>query len=199
MWDLYLKEERCLRWISDWFKKADKNGDGRMNFKEVRDLLKMMNVDMNDHHALRLFTMADNSQSGTLEDDEFVLFYKMLTQREEVLRIFQSYSSDGQTLSLRDLEEFLRAGQLEQERVQEHATELIQHYEPSDADGRGLGPAYLTDQPQRRRASCPAGLLYTPGSLPAQPVEDCNPNTHGCECIGHACYLPQVSPDCDWI
>ncbi|TMS11587.1 CCR4-NOT transcription complex subunit 9 [Larimichthys crocea] len=27
------------RWIGDWFKKADKNHDGRMNFKEVRDLL----------------------------------------------------------------------------------------------------------------------------------------------------------------
>lgn len=45
------------RWISDWFKKADKNNDGRMNFKEVQDLLKMMNVDMNEHHALRLFTV----------------------------------------------------------------------------------------------------------------------------------------------
>lgn len=45
------------RWISDWFKKADKNKDGRMNFKEVQDLLKMMNVDMNEHHAHRLFTV----------------------------------------------------------------------------------------------------------------------------------------------
>ena len=47
----------ALRWISDWFKKADKNNDGRMNFKEVQDLLKMMNVDMNEHHAHRLFTV----------------------------------------------------------------------------------------------------------------------------------------------
>lgn len=46
-----------LRWIGDWFKKADKNNDGRMNFREVRDLLKMMNVDMNEHHAHRLFTV----------------------------------------------------------------------------------------------------------------------------------------------
>lgn len=49
------------RWICDWFKKADKNGDGRMNFKEVRDLLKMMNMDMNEHHALRLFTVTSNT------------------------------------------------------------------------------------------------------------------------------------------
>lgn len=45
------------RWIGDWFKKADKNNDGRMNFKEVQDLLKMMNVDMNEQHAHRLFTV----------------------------------------------------------------------------------------------------------------------------------------------
>lgn len=51
------------RWICDWFKKADKNGDGRMNFKEVRDLLKMMNVDMNEHHALRLFTVTNKPGS----------------------------------------------------------------------------------------------------------------------------------------
>lgn len=51
------------RWISDWFKKADKDRDGRMNFKEVRDLLKMMNVDMNEHHALRLFTVRASGES----------------------------------------------------------------------------------------------------------------------------------------
>lgn len=53
-----------IRWISDWFKKADKNNDGRMNFKEVRDLLKMMNVDMSEHHAHRLFTVRPSHLSG---------------------------------------------------------------------------------------------------------------------------------------
>lgn len=129
------ERERLGQWIGDWFKKADKNHDGRMNFKEVRDLLKMMNVDMNEHHAHRLFTMADKSQSGTLEDDEFVLFYKMLTQREDLLRVFQEYSTDGQKLSLRDLEDFLREEQLEtgDKQQQQRARELIEKYEPSDA------------------------------------------------------------------
>ncbi|XP_051980370.1 1-phosphatidylinositol 4,5-bisphosphate phosphodiesterase delta-4 [Xyrauchen texanus] len=125
------QREKLDQWICDWFKKADKNKDGRMNFKEVRDLLKMMNVDMNEHHALHLFTMADKSQSGTLEDDEFVHFYKMLTQREDILRVFQEYSGDGQKLTLRDLEDFLREEQLHEDGVQEYALELIEHYEPS--------------------------------------------------------------------
>ncbi|XP_076580188.1 1-phosphatidylinositol 4,5-bisphosphate phosphodiesterase delta-4 isoform X2 [Chaetodon auriga] len=126
------EREKLDQWIGDWFKKADKNNDGRMNFKEVRDLLKMMNVDMNEHHAHRLFTMADKSQSGTLEDDEFVLFYKMLTQREDVLRVFQEYSVDGQKLSQNDLEDFLREEQLEGDDIHQHAKQLIEHYEPSD-------------------------------------------------------------------
>ncbi|XP_071243600.1 1-phosphatidylinositol 4,5-bisphosphate phosphodiesterase delta-4-like [Salvelinus alpinus] len=127
------ESEKLDQWICEWFKKADKNNDGRMNFQEIRVLLKMMNVDMNEHHAHRLFMTADRSQTGTLEDDEFVLFYKMLTQREDVLRVFQDYSGDGQKLSLRDLEEFLRDEQLEEvDGVQQLAMELIERYEPSD-------------------------------------------------------------------
>ncbi|XP_067994973.1 1-phosphatidylinositol 4,5-bisphosphate phosphodiesterase delta-4 isoform X4 [Melanerpes formicivorus] len=49
------QREKIDQWIRDWFQKADKNKDGRMNFKEVQRLLKMMNVDMNEDHALRLF------------------------------------------------------------------------------------------------------------------------------------------------
>ncbi|KAJ8003621.1 hypothetical protein DPEC_G00150240 [Dallia pectoralis] len=125
--------EKLDQWIGDWFKKADKNNDGRMNFQECRVLLKMMNVEMNEHHAHRLFMMADKSQTGSLEDDEFVLFYKMLTQREDVLRVFQEYSGDGQKLSLGDLEEFLREEQLEEvDEVQQLAMEIIERYEPSD-------------------------------------------------------------------
>ncbi|XP_073701389.1 1-phosphatidylinositol 4,5-bisphosphate phosphodiesterase delta-4 [Garra rufa] len=120
------------QWISDWFMKADLNKDGRINFKEAKKLLKMMNVDMNEEHACCLFMMADKSKSGTLEDQEFVEFYKMLTERTEVLDLFQDYSSDGQSLSQCDLEEFLREEQLEGEGSYEHALQLIEHYEPSD-------------------------------------------------------------------
>ncbi|NXD27328.1 PLCD4 phosphodiesterase, partial [Spelaeornis formosus] len=119
-------------WVRDWFQKADKNKDGRMNFKEVQRLLKMMNVDMNEDHALRLFQDADKSESGTLEGEEFVLFYKALTQREEVLSLFQEYSEDGKKLTLLELVDFLREEQLEDEGTEELAMELIDKYEPSE-------------------------------------------------------------------
>lgn len=76
--------------------------------------------------------MADKSQTGSLEDDEFVLFYKMLTEREDISQVFREYSTDGQKLSQSDLEEFLREEQLEAGDIQEHAKQLIECYEPSD-------------------------------------------------------------------
>ncbi|KAG8432270.1 hypothetical protein GDO86_016784 [Hymenochirus boettgeri] len=124
--------ETLLTWIWDWFQKADKNKDGRMNFKEVQDLLKMMNVDMNENHAFRLFQMADKSVSGTLEGDEFVLFYKALTQRDEVLKIFQDFSKDGKKLTLLEFVDFLQQEQQEIENTEEFAMDLIARYEPSE-------------------------------------------------------------------
>lgn len=123
-----------------------------------------MNVDMNEEHAYRLFMvlkcclcgfeflscwtalsfvdvfsqMADKSESGTLEGQEFVEFYRMLTERKEVLELFQDYSSDGQSLSQCDLEEFLREEQLEGEGSYEHALQLIDRYEPSNTGNNPL-------------------------------------------------------------
>ncbi|KAM7407825.1 hypothetical protein PAMA_003540 [Pampus argenteus] len=126
------EKERLDQWVWDWFQKADKNKDGKMTFKEVRKLLKMMNVEMNEAHALRLFTMADKSESDSLEMEEFVLFYKMLTQRDEVWKVFQDYSGDGEKLMLEELENFLKMEQQEKEGSVQHAEELIDRYEPSE-------------------------------------------------------------------
>ncbi|MEE6488881.1 hypothetical protein FKM82_015419 [Ascaphus truei] len=126
------QKEIMDQWICDWFQKADKNKDGRMNFKEVQDLLKMMNVDMNEQHAYRLFQMADKSESGTLEGEEFVLFYKALTQRDDVLKIFQDFSKDGKKLALLEFVDFLRQEQLEEDNTEEFAMNLIARYEPSE-------------------------------------------------------------------
>ncbi|XP_068428822.1 1-phosphatidylinositol 4,5-bisphosphate phosphodiesterase delta-4 [Clinocottus analis] len=127
------EKERLDQWVWDWFQKADKNKDGKMNFKEVRTLLKMMNVDMNEEHALHLFTMADKSGSDSLEIEQFVHFYKMLTQRDEVWKVFQDYSEDAEKLMLSELENFLNIEQREGERSSQHAQELIDRYEPSES------------------------------------------------------------------
>lgn len=77
--------------------------------------------------------MADTSDSGSLEIEEFVLFYKMLTQRDEVWKVFQDFSGDGEKLMVEELENFLRTEQEEGERSTQLAQELIERYEPSEA------------------------------------------------------------------
>ncbi|XP_026521326.1 1-phosphatidylinositol 4,5-bisphosphate phosphodiesterase delta-4 [Notechis scutatus] len=126
------QKERLDQWICDWFLKADKDNDGRMNFREVQHLLRMMNVDMNEDHAFQLFQMADKSETGSLEGEEFVLFYKALTQRDEVLEIFQEYSEDGKKLTLLEFVDFLQQEQMEVNGTDELAMELIDRYEPSE-------------------------------------------------------------------
>ncbi|XP_059198678.1 1-phosphatidylinositol 4,5-bisphosphate phosphodiesterase delta-4 [Centropristis striata] len=127
------EKERIDQWIRDWFKKADINKDEKMNFKEVRKLLKMMNVEMNEERASDLFKMADKSESGFLEMEQFVDFYKMLTERKEVLKVFQDYSADGEKLLLDELKNFLSVEQQEGEQSSQHAQELIDRYEPSES------------------------------------------------------------------
>ncbi|XP_033842727.1 1-phosphatidylinositol 4,5-bisphosphate phosphodiesterase delta-4 [Periophthalmus magnuspinnatus] len=123
------EKERLDQWVRDWFTKADKNRDGQMTFKEAKTLLKMMNVEMNEEHALHLFTMSDKLDRGCLDMEEFVLFYKLLTQRDEVWKVFQDFSADGERLLLDELQNFLR---VEQQETEERAKDMILLYEPSD-------------------------------------------------------------------
>ncbi|XP_060267291.1 1-phosphatidylinositol 4,5-bisphosphate phosphodiesterase delta-4 isoform X2 [Ovis aries] len=120
-------------WLSDWFQRGDKNQDGRMSFGEVQRLLHLMNVEMDQEHAFQLFQTADTSQSGTLEGEEFVEFYKSLTQRPEVQELFEKFSSDGQKLTLLEFVDFLQEEQKEGERASDLALELIDRYEPSES------------------------------------------------------------------
>ncbi|XP_071072225.1 1-phosphatidylinositol 4,5-bisphosphate phosphodiesterase delta-4 isoform X2 [Dasypus novemcinctus] len=123
-------------WLSDWFQRGDKNQDGRMNFQEVQRLLRLMNVEMNQEHAFQLFQAADKSQSGALEGEEFVEFYKALTKRAEVQELFENFSADGQKLTLLEFVDFLQEEQKEGDRASDLALELIDRYEPSESGKR---------------------------------------------------------------
>ncbi|XP_069926299.1 1-phosphatidylinositol 4,5-bisphosphate phosphodiesterase delta-4 isoform X4 [Oryctolagus cuniculus] len=118
-------------WLSDWFQRGDKNQDGRMSFQEVQRLLHLMNVEMDQDYAFSLFQAADTSQSGTLEGEEFVQFYKALTKRTEVQELFENFSADGQKLTLLEFVDFLREDQKEVGHAPDLALELIDRYEPS--------------------------------------------------------------------
>ena len=50
-------------WIHSYLHRADSNQDSKMSFKEIKSLLRMLNVDMNDMYAYRLFKVGSASSA----------------------------------------------------------------------------------------------------------------------------------------
>lgn len=88
----------------------------------------------------------DKSNSGSLEGSEIKHFYNLLTKREEIDVIYESYAQTEGQMSARDLLNFLLNEQREQVSMQD-ALKLIEKYEV-DETGRvkSLGVLYNTTQ-----------------------------------------------------
>uniref|UniRef100_A0A8C3T2N9 Phosphoinositide phospholipase C n=1 Tax=Chelydra serpentina TaxID=8475 RepID=A0A8C3T2N9_CHESE len=115
--------------------KTDKNKDNKMSFKELKNFLKEVNIQMDDSYAKQIFQQCDKSKTETLEDEEIETFYKMLTERAEIDEIFAKYSSAEGIMSRDNLLRFLREKQQEEDAVPESALSLIERYEPNETGG----------------------------------------------------------------
>ncbi|XP_063101209.1 1-phosphatidylinositol 4,5-bisphosphate phosphodiesterase delta-4 isoform X3 [Cavia porcellus] len=127
------QQEWLDQWLKDWFQRGDKNQDGRMSFTEIQRLLHLMNMEMDHEYAFHLFQAADISQTGTLEREEFVHFYKSLTKRKEIRKLFENFSADGKKLTLLEFVDFLQGEQKEKDYAPGCALEFINRCEPSDS------------------------------------------------------------------
>lgn len=45
-------------WIHSCLRKADKNKDNKMNFKELKDFLKELNIQVDDSYARKIFRVS---------------------------------------------------------------------------------------------------------------------------------------------
>ncbi|XP_008836447.1 1-phosphatidylinositol 4,5-bisphosphate phosphodiesterase delta-3 isoform X2 [Nannospalax galili] len=87
------QRERLDHWIHSYLHRADSNQDSKMSFKEIKSLLRMVNVDMNDMYAYRLFKECDHSNNERLEGAEIEEFLRRLLKRPELEEIFHRYSA----------------------------------------------------------------------------------------------------------
>ncbi|XP_036195391.1 1-phosphatidylinositol 4,5-bisphosphate phosphodiesterase delta-3 isoform X2 [Myotis myotis] len=122
------QRERLDHWIHSYLHRADSNQDSKMSFKEIKSLLRMVNVDMNDMYAYRLFKECDHSDNERLEGTEIEEFLRRLLKRPELEEIFRRYSGEDRVLSAPELLEFLE-DQGEDGATLAHAQQLIQTYE----------------------------------------------------------------------
>ncbi|XP_032126273.1 1-phosphatidylinositol 4,5-bisphosphate phosphodiesterase delta-1 isoform X3 [Sapajus apella] len=126
------QRQKLQHWIHSCLRKADKNKDNKMSFKELQNFLKELNIQVDDSYARKIFRECDRSQTDSLEDEEIEAFYKMLTQRAEIDRTFAEASGSGETLSVDQLVAFLRHQQREAAAGPALALSLIERYEPSE-------------------------------------------------------------------
>ncbi|XP_015420348.1 PREDICTED: 1-phosphatidylinositol 4,5-bisphosphate phosphodiesterase delta-1 [Myotis davidii] len=126
------QQQKLQHWIHSCLRKADKNKDNKMSFKELQNFLKELNIQVDDSYARKIFRECDHSQTDSLEDEEIEAFYKMLTQRKEIDRTFEEAAGSGQTLSVDQLVTFLQHQQQEEAAGPALALSLIERYEPSE-------------------------------------------------------------------
>uniref|UniRef100_A0A8D2AVH9 Phosphoinositide phospholipase C n=1 Tax=Sciurus vulgaris TaxID=55149 RepID=A0A8D2AVH9_SCIVU len=126
--DAMSQRERLDHWIHSYLHRADSNQDSKMSFKEIKSLLRMVNVDMNDMYAYRLFKECDHSNNERLEGAEIEEFLRRLLKRPELEEIFSRYSGEDRVLSAPELLEFLE-DQGEDGTTLARAQQLIQTYE----------------------------------------------------------------------
>ncbi|XP_018410681.1 PREDICTED: 1-phosphatidylinositol 4,5-bisphosphate phosphodiesterase delta-3 isoform X2 [Nanorana parkeri] len=121
------QREKLVHWIRDYLHQADRDGDEKMSFQEVKDMLRMINIDMNDIYAYTLFKKCDRSNTDRLEDHEIEEFCTQLMYRPELEEIFHEYSGEDRVLSAEELQEFLQ--HQGEEATLERAREIIHKYE----------------------------------------------------------------------
>ncbi|NXA56026.1 PLCD3 phosphodiesterase, partial [Nothocercus julius] len=123
-------------WIHDILRRADKNRDNKMSFGEVKDMLRMINIDMNDVYAYKLFKECDRSGDGRLEERELEEFCRRLLRRPELEELFRRYSGEDCVLSAEELRDFLRdqgeEATLRRARAVIHAYELSEKAKQQD-------------------------------------------------------------------
>ncbi|NWJ04246.1 PLCD3 phosphodiesterase, partial [Crypturellus undulatus] len=132
----YPWRETGRSWIHDILRRADKNRDNKMCFSEVKDMLRMINIDMNDVYAYKLFKECDRSGDGRLEECELEEFCRRLLRRPELEELFRRYSGEDCVLSTEELRDFLRdqgeEATLRRARAVIHAYELSEKAKQQD-------------------------------------------------------------------
>uniref|UniRef100_A0A4W4FUM7 Phosphoinositide phospholipase C n=1 Tax=Electrophorus electricus TaxID=8005 RepID=A0A4W4FUM7_ELEEL len=124
------QKDKLDHWIRGYLRRADLNQDGKMSYDEVKHLLHMINIDLNEQYAYSLFKKCDRSCDNRLDHVEIEEFCRELMRRPELDAVFRHYSSNSCVLSTLELRDFL--GDQGEDASLNHAKKLILTYELND-------------------------------------------------------------------
>uniref|UniRef100_A0A8C0A0V5 Phosphoinositide phospholipase C n=1 Tax=Anas zonorhyncha TaxID=75864 RepID=A0A8C0A0V5_9AVES len=109
---LYGEPSLQVFWVKQTFEEADKNGDGLLNIEEIHQLMHKLNVNLPRRKVRQMFQEADTDENqGTLNFEEFSVFYKMMSLRRDLYLLLLSYSDKKDHLTVEELAQFLKVEQ----------------------------------------------------------------------------------------
>ncbi|XP_009876776.1 PREDICTED: 1-phosphatidylinositol 4,5-bisphosphate phosphodiesterase eta-1 [Apaloderma vittatum] len=121
------------QWVKQTFEEADKNGDGLLNIEEIHQLMHKLNVNLPRRKVRQMFQEADTDENqGTLNFEEFSVFYKMMSLRRDLYLLLLSYSDKKDHLTVEELAQFLKVEQKMNNVTPEYCLDIIQKFEVSE-------------------------------------------------------------------
>nr|XP_002129990.1 1-phosphatidylinositol 4,5-bisphosphate phosphodiesterase delta-4 isoform X1 [Ciona intestinalis] len=129
--NLDIKGKRLL-WVWDCFKTADKDQSGKLSYKEVKKLLDKLNFQATSDYIDRVLKDTDISGDNLLSFDEFSDFFKKISWRPEVERLYKTYCDADLKLQPKELARFLREDQGLNDVTEETAMSLVKSFEPDE-------------------------------------------------------------------
>lgn len=132
------RQQTTEHWIFSCLRKADKDKDDKLSQSEMKNFLRLINIELDDDYAEMLFQKCDKSKSGFLAGAEIEHFYELLTHREEIDVIYGEYAKTTGFMSAENLVGFLMKEQREKAALAD-AQRIIEKYEPDEtAKAKGL-------------------------------------------------------------
>lgn len=137
------REEEYNRWLKEQFRRADKNNNGSLNFKECLTLLSQLNISMDKNHAKTLFDEANfrklkHDNEDALDPEEFIRFFHSLQSRPDAETLFKEYNANNSTImGPEELLNFLHKEQKMTKVTLEDCKNLIERYEPDKSKLEG--------------------------------------------------------------
>ncbi|KAF0874508.1 PLCZ1 phosphodiesterase, partial [Crocuta crocuta] len=103
---------------------------GKINLEKTHKLLEKLDIQCNYVHVKSIFKDNDRLKQGRITIEEFRSIYRIITHREEIVEIFNTYSGNRKLLFEKNLVQFLIQEQYILDMNHTIAFEIIQKYEP---------------------------------------------------------------------
>ncbi|EKM79830.1 hypothetical protein AGABI1DRAFT_72480 [Agaricus bisporus var. burnettii JB137-S8] len=88
--DLGNLDLRQTVWERQYWKGADKEGDHKLDFKDVKALTKRLNISLTSSQLKQMFQSADSKKQGYLDFEDYQVFVKKLKFRPELNTVYES-------------------------------------------------------------------------------------------------------------